>query len=136
MPLAGATLEIIGEGQIAVGGLLVHEQRQRFATARDAAVKLRIGAKKIPRVQICPAEIEVADPRIKKTVGVAQRFDRLRGVVVLRECITFNYFRVGSKLGRRLRSQFGRQQSGPGQHAGFDKQSCGQKSNLRSFAVH
>ena len=71
-PFADTTLVVVDRREIAVGGLLVEEQRQRLAAALDAAVELGIGLRERAGLQIGAPEIEVADPGVQKTVGLGQ----------------------------------------------------------------
>src|SRR4051812_38811437 len=56
--LANAALIVVDRRQVAVGRLLVEEQRQRFAAALEAAVELGVGLRKHAAVEIRAPEIE------------------------------------------------------------------------------
>ena len=106
-PFAHTTLVIVNRREIAVRGLLVEEQRQRLATALDAAVELGIGLREGAGFQIRPPEIEVADPGVEKSIGLRQHFDRLTRVSIFQRGLAVDDLGVGLRLGLELGGEAG-----------------------------
>ena len=104
-PFTNAALVVVHGREIAVRGLLVHEQRQCLAAALDAAVELGVGLRERAGLQIRAPEIEVAEPRIQKAVGLGQNLDRLARVAVLQGDLAFDDLAVGLRLGLAARGE-------------------------------